>query len=396
MPSAMNERILFVDDEVFVLEGYQRLFHDDFKIEIAVGGENALTKITEHGPYAVVVSDMRMPEMDGIQLLSRIKTLSPETIRIMLTGQAGLEAAINAVNEGNIFRFLAKPCNKETMGKTLTAALVQYRLVIAEKELLEKTLRASIHVLTEVLSLVNPAAFSRATRLRRYMSHIVRVLNLGSPWRFEVAAMMSQLGCVILDSETVNAVFAGRELAPEEQARYNSHPLIARELLANIPRMEPIAWMIAHQNQPEPAEGDGATREMADLRLGAELLRATMAFDDLLRKGISRTEAGTRLARQYPTLDSRILHAMVELDAEVGDVEVQPCTLEELSAGMILEEDIYAKNGSLIGVKGQEVSLPLRLKLKTFHDTDALKTTIKISMPKHAKPAGALAASAKA
>jgi len=387
----MDEKILFVDDEAAALEGYKRLFRTEFKIDTANSGKSALSTLSQQGPYAVVVSDMKMPEMDGIQLLTRVKTVAPETIRIMLTGQAGLEAAIEAVNEGNIFRFLTKPANKEILAKTLTAALVQYRLVIAEKELLEKTLRASIHVLTEVLSLVNPAAFSRATRLRRYMSHVVKTLGLGNPWRFEVAAMMSQLGCVVLDPETIKAVFAGRELPAEEQARYDSHPLIARDLLANIPRMEPIAWMIAHQNQPAPVEGDVSDREMADMRQGAEILRATIAFDDLLRKGVSRTEAGTRLARQRRDLDSRIFYALVELDPGRDDAEIRTCTVDELATGMMLEEDIYAKDGSLIVAKGQEVTEPLKLKLRTFHDKDAVKTTLRVTV---SKPS-ALAAGAK-
>ncbi len=106
--------------------------------------------------------------MDGIQLC-RIKAQSPDTIRVMLTGNAEIDTAINAINEGSIFRFLTKPCTREAMAKTLTAALVQYRLVTAEKQLLEQTLSGSIQVLTEVLSLVNPAAFSRAERARRYI-----------------------------------------------------------------------------------------------------------------------------------------------------------------------------------------------------------------------------------
>ena len=76
--------------------------------------------------------------------------------------------------------------------------MAQYRLVCAEKELLEKTLRGTVYVLTEVLSVVSPAAFSRAMRVRRYVQHIVTRLALGNPWKFEVAAMMSQLGCVTL------------------------------------------------------------------------------------------------------------------------------------------------------------------------------------------------------
>src|ERR1019366_7522264 len=105
--------------------------------------------------------------------LSKIKAQSPDTIRVMLTGNADMETAINAINEGSIFRFLNKPCSKETMAKTLTAELVHHRLVTAEKHLLKQTLMGSFKVLTKVLSLVNPASFTRAEPPRRYIHHIV-------------------------------------------------------------------------------------------------------------------------------------------------------------------------------------------------------------------------------
>jgi DNA-binding NtrC family response regulator len=130
------------------------------------------------GPYAVVVSDMRMPEMDGLELICKLKSISPDTVRIVLTGQASMPAATGAINDGSIFRFLTKPCNKETMKKTLAAGLAQARLNTSEKEILGRTLTACVQVVTEVLSVVNPAAFSRAMRLRRYMVHVVKALGL--------------------------------------------------------------------------------------------------------------------------------------------------------------------------------------------------------------------------
>ena len=129
----MAEKILLVDDDSNVLDGYRRSLGKEFQMETALGSKEALALATEKGPYAVVISDMRMPGMDGIQLLSHIKTIAPDTIRVMLTGNADMDTAINAINEGSIFRFLNKPCSKEVMARTITAALVQYRLVTAEK-----------------------------------------------------------------------------------------------------------------------------------------------------------------------------------------------------------------------------------------------------------------------
>ena len=102
----MLERILMVDDESKVLSGYELLLHKEFQIDTAVGGAAALSALEATGPYAVVVSDMHMPEMNGAQLLARIKHLAPNTIRIILTGNADIQNAVSAVNEGSIFRFL--------------------------------------------------------------------------------------------------------------------------------------------------------------------------------------------------------------------------------------------------------------------------------------------------
>ena len=160
----MTEKILCVDDEPNVLQACRRQLRKRFHIETADGGEQALQAIAGQDPYAVIVSDMRMPGMDGIQFLARAKELTPNSVRIMLTGNSDQQTAIEAVNEGNIFRFLTKPCPAESLAKAIAAGVEQYRLVTAEKELLEKTLRGSIKVLTEVLSLVNPTAFGRAAR----------------------------------------------------------------------------------------------------------------------------------------------------------------------------------------------------------------------------------------
>jgi FixJ family two-component response regulator len=375
----MIEKILLVDDDASVLDGYKRLLHREFQLDTALGGKQALRILANDSAYAVVVSDMRMPEMDGIQLLTKIKGQFPDIVRVMLTGNADIETAVNAVNEGNIFRFLTKPCSKEVMGKTLTAALMQYRLVTAEKDLLEHTLSGSIQVLTDVLSLVNPAAFGRAMRLRRYVHHVATRLSLGSRWRLEIAAMMSQLGCVTLPPDTIEAVYSGKKLSAEEQAQYDAHPKVARDLLLKIPRLEPIAWMVEYQNQPAPVEGDIADREMADMRLGAETLRLTLAFDKLIIQGLSRSEAAHSLARQHKNFSPQFFQALVELDPNAEEIGVRRISIEQLTPGMIVQAEVRTATGTLVVSRGQEVSFPLILKLENFRAKGAIEGMISVS-----------------
>jgi FixJ family two-component response regulator len=134
----MSEKILFVDDEPQILDGYKRMLYRDFAVDIAVGGELGLAMIHDCGPYAVVISDMRMPGMNGAQFLAQVRAKVPDTVRMLLTGYTDLDGAIAAINEGNILRFLTKPCDKETLIDAISFGLAQYRSVTAEKKLVKK------------------------------------------------------------------------------------------------------------------------------------------------------------------------------------------------------------------------------------------------------------------
>lgn len=375
----MAEKILLVDDERNILDAYRRSLSREFLMETAEGGKEALALAAENGPYAVVISDMRMPGMDGIQLLSHIKTMAPDTIRVMLTGNADMDTAINAINEGSIFRFLMKPCSKEVLARTITAALVQYRLVTAEKQLLEQTLGGTLQVLTQVLSLVNPAAFGRAERARRYIHHIVTSMKFSNAWQYEVAAMLSQLGCVTLAPETIEAVYRGETLPPDEQAQYDAHPSVAYALLSKIPRLEPIAWMIEQQNRPLPVEDDS---KVPDMRLGAEILRLVLTYEHLIHKGASRNEAAHTLAMQNKNFSPAFFQTLVTLDPNAEEGETRKFQIEDLSPGMIIQEEVHSLAGTLVVSKGQEVTPTLIFKLKNLVARNAISNHLSASRPK--------------
>jgi response regulator RpfG family c-di-GMP phosphodiesterase len=381
-----HEKILFVDDEPAVLEAYQRLLHDSFPIDIALGGKAAVAMLTAKEPYAVVISDLRMPEMDGLAVLSQAKKFSPNTVRIMLTGHAAIETAMSAINDSSIFRFLTKPCPKEKLESVLAAALQQYRLHAIEKDLVEKTFMGIIQMLTEVLGLVNPAAFSRAVRLRKYVKRMGEVAGVKDPWRLEVAAMMSQLGCVTLDSDLINTLHKGQALSAAQQLRYDRHPEVAQRLLATIPRMEAIAWMIGHQNKAAPMDSDLANREKVETRKEAELLRQAIDFDEITRKGVSRVEAGHRMSRKYKTIDQSVLLSLVKMEPEADEMEIMTLPVEQVSSGMVLQEDVYSAHGLLVVAKGQEVNLPLRLKLDSFHQKEPFMNGVRVSIAKPSSP----------
>ncbi len=182
-------------------------------------------------------------------------------------------------------------------------------------------------------------------------------------------------------------LYSGKKLTPEEQERYDTHPQVARDLLSSIPRMEPIAWMIAHQNRIPALEGDLSDREMADMRLGAEILRVALQYDELLRSWDRKTEALHRLPFSTKGLDPRILQALLDFEPETEDEATQDCLIHELSAGMLLGEDIRTSPGEFVAEKGHEVTMPLILKLKNLERTGGIANQATISLPKQAAAA---------
>lgn len=363
----MAEKILCVDDELNILLSLQRQLRKQFHLESALGPEKAMATIERDGPFAVVVSDLQMPGMNGLELLAKVKDLSPDTVRIMLTGQADLDTAIAAVNQGNIFRFLTKPCSAGELAATLDAALEQHRLVTAERTLLENTLRASVKVLTDVLSLVHPAAFSRASRIHRYVRYMAAELKLRDAWQFEVAALLSQVGCITLEPGALDRIYTGDELSDEEKKMFAAHPAAGGELLAHIPRLEAVAAMIANQNlsfEQSPAVPGRVPRET--VAMGAHLLRAAIDFDRLITRNRSHEETLAQMRLREQDYDPACLEALAAYVAPEGGMAVRVLKSGELLPGMVVDQDVRSKTGLLMLAKGQEVTLSVLGRLRAF------------------------------
>jgi CheY-like chemotaxis protein len=139
MPESV-EKILLVDDDSNILSALQRQFRNKFSITSANGGTEALQLIDSDGPFAVIVSDLHMPDLDGLRFLAQARQKLPNAIPLLLSGNADLHTALAALNEGRVFRFLTKPCPGEVFGAALQAALEKYRMDQVESQILEQNL----------------------------------------------------------------------------------------------------------------------------------------------------------------------------------------------------------------------------------------------------------------
>ena len=370
MKDPISEKILLVDDDQSLLDAFRRTLRRTYDLEIALGGKEGLETIARHGPFAIVISDYQMPRMNGIEFLERVRAAAPDTVRVMLTGNADLRSAIEAVNQGQVFRFLTKPCTKEEFLGCLDSAFEQYRLVTAERQLLEHTVRGSIQMLAEVLSLANPAAFGRAMRIQHYVNHVVEELELQDAWQYETAALLCQVGCVAIPDDVFDRLSRGESLPPEQLTMIEKHPEIARDLLRKIPRLQPIAEMIYNQRKG----GSGADASGSEVvALGSRILAAALDFEEYVSLGASRRQAIEALNKNVHKYGSRVLRALGSVDTVRGQSRTQKVSVEKLEVGMVLEDDIRNREGALIVSRGHEVTPSSLQRLRNYAQLDLLE-----------------------
>jgi response regulator RpfG family c-di-GMP phosphodiesterase len=363
----MSQRVLFVDDEPQVLEGIQRSLRKQVDIQTANSGAEGLRVLNEAGPFAVVVSDMRMPSMNGAQFLAKVREQKPDTVRMILSGQADLQAAIDAVNEGHIYRFLSKPCPADQLLMAIEDGLNQHRLLTAERVLLEQTVSGCVTMLIEILGMVSPAASSRASRLKRHTVGLATALKLPDRWEWGLSAFVSQIGCVALPNEILSKVEAGQVLTDEERRLYEAHPDVAGKLLAAIPRLEDVAEIVTAQFGPLSFADKSDDVGLWDVRsTGRLLLRTAIEFDRLIAGGLSCEAAADTMLNSKLGLPASIVKALRSLTPPSQARVVRQIRLKDLSPGMVLEQDLVSPKGIRLVPAGHEVTRSLIVRLSSI------------------------------
>jgi response regulator RpfG family c-di-GMP phosphodiesterase len=348
---AARPRILCVDDEPHILESLRDTLHRKFEVRTATSGAEGLVELSEEpDQYTVVMSDMRMPGMSGAVFLREARNVAPDATRILLTGYADLEAAVSAVNEGQLYRFLTKPCPANDLLTTCLSALEQHRLKTAERVLLEQTLRGSVRALAEVLALANPAAFGRSARVRSLVSRLARSLEIEDAWEVEVSALLVNLGAVTLPPETAEKLYTGAPLNPGEQAMVQRVPEVTRRILDNIPRLEGVLEILDNYARSYRAMGAGRS-----LPLGARILRIALDYDELESHGSSEAVAIAAMRGRGKDYDGDLLDRFARIvagDQEQEKGRISQIPLLALRAGMRLADDVRSTSGALLIARG--------------------------------------------
>lgn len=352
----MKHTILLVDDEPNVLSALRRQLRDKYEVKTETNPDAALSTFFPGPLIAAVISDYRMPQMNGIDFLNQVKKKSPDTTRLMLTGYADLDNAIRAVNDGNVFRFLTKPCEQDVLRKNVEEAVRQHELVTTKKVLLEQTLKGCVELLSEITALVHPEAGERIHRVRRYVRYLAEQKEVRDLWRYDIATMLSQLGTLILPPGTLEQLSRGKPLDDEKQQMYEMHPVIAQSLIAKLPRLESIADMIGYQLKG--FDGTGTPRDAMkeeDIPLGGRILKIALDYDLALQREKTPQKAFLSVEKRGDEYDPELLYYLEGMLGIEARYQIKTLKLNELTPGMLLHEDIISKQGVRLLRKSMEL-----------------------------------------
>ena len=352
----MNNKILCVDDEESILRGFQLNLRKDFELHLASNGVEGLEVFDKEGGFALVLSDMRMPQMNGATMLSEIKARDPEVVTVLLTGHTDFESAMSAVNEGSIFRMLSKPCPPEILIRVLNDGLAQHDLIISKRILLDQTLRGAVDALAQSLSTAKPLFFGRAQRVRRIANELAEMMKIPDAWRVDIASTFSQLAYISIPESVSEDVYHTRELALEVRQMVKQLPEDTLKLIEKIPGLEDVGEILSKLSVQHRFEENDET----GLRKAASVLRVALDFDYYEEQGHDRSLIVQTLKSRKDDYDPEITECLSQLLVVAEQqFRLEEIPIRKLEIGMRLAQELRLEDGFLVASCGADVDRQL-------------------------------------
>lgn len=346
----MKEKILIVDDEKNILHAFRRSLRDVYHITTALCGQEALKLLREEAPFAVIVSDYKMPGMNGLELLTEARRISPHMVRIMLTGYPDRELALNAVNKGQVFQFLTKPCSSDQLKEIIGIGIGHHYLLVEEKASLERELRkctqkAEVDRKREEKSLKPCLQILEPSLKRTYLSlslfiqkrdlytalHQVRVTRLAKAiakkmglepamvdW-ISIAAGLHDLGNTQIP---LSILLKPDTLTRKEEKRVRGHVLLGVEILEKKGFLDPILTIVLEHHERLDGSGYPYGRKGEDLHFGSKVLAVADVVEAMgshrpYRQALPLNEILEELTREGGILyDEEVVEACAQLFEE--------------------------------------------------------------------------------
>ena len=426
--------ILLVDDEVNILHALKRVLRKEpYRILTATSGEEGL-RLLEQQPVAVVCSDQRMPGMSGVAFLAEVRRRWPQTLRILLTGYADIQAAMDAINRGEVYRFLSKPWKEEELRLLFREAVERYALEEEVRRLhaltqkqneelrelnahlerrveertreiqqknqelarlyreLEQNFTDFIKVFMGLVELKSPYLGSHSKRVAALARHLAEYLNLSPEEALdvEIAALLMDIGTIGFPEKMLRK--QEEDMDTLERALMRQHPVLGQDRLLHIQRLQRVAILIRHHHERFDGRGYPDRLRGEEIPLGARIIAIADAYDGWVRPpefspGCSperamhrlEQEAGSRfdpaLVRAFVASLERLRASWAQAEEEEEILEVG---LEQLKEGMVLAEDLKTDSGLLLMTRGETIRQIHLEKLRNFHRIDPIVSRIRV------------------
>ncbi len=383
-------KLLFVDDDASLLRALDRSLRFDYELQLAESGEIALDMLRGDNSTAVIVTDMEMPGMDGLQFIEQARQIAPHSIYLMLTGNQDFDTAIAAVNDGSVFRFLSKPCPIAAIKRAVGAAFQQRELLYSERELLERTCVGAVDLLSDVIESVKPELLDHTRRVDGTMQSCEGALGGAGSYEYRLAAKLGLLGFALMPQIEQDNFRRLRPSNPASQLLLTKFMETSSRLVGRIPRLAPVAELLASVPQADMLALHG-TAALSSPAVGAALLKLAILWNVAIHKESSASNALRQLSAAVPDIPPVIESVLL---ASGGDCEREPVVwtkLHELREGMLLRHNVMGVDGRTLIRAGLPLTQTIIEKLKLHEGTlDHVKFAVDPEYVRHAYvPAGA-------
>ena len=417
----LKHKILLVDDEGAILNSLKRLLRkEQVEVFATTSPEEALGLLKKH-QFSLIISDHRMPVMLGTQLLKIARKISPDTIRIMLTGYADSESAVEAINQGAVTRFLAKPWNDIELRVAVRQALAQYKLV-QDKEALERltndqykelqtlaieleekveertkevselnkrlkySFMESVRVMSEITEMHSGVIGTHAKRLASLCLKVGKRVGMDDDQLFqlEAAALLHNIGKLGMSSEVLEK--PKDQLTVEEKTLMYYHPVRGEAVVKLVPDLLEAATYVRHlhelfngQGYPDHLKGD-------NIPLGARIISIVDGYDTCLNARDSYNSTTPLDAMNYvqdhtpsyydpelvPVLKECLLESLSDEDG-IDEIEIQ---VNDARSGMVLSRDTFTNDGKLLLPKDSELNHEELKRVRNYYNHSSITDTI--------------------
>lgn len=356
-------KILMVDDDVRVLNGYKRILGKDFDVKMARDPVVGLKILKSEDDIAVIISDYMMPKVDGNLFFKVAKEISPDSIRIMLSGNADLTTAVSSINKSSVYKLLIKPFPATELKKIIFEAIKIYNKNIELKDIEDNIFLVASSIIKNLVAMLSPRDGFFVNNITYITKIIVHKLPYLKPKKIIIASYLSQLGFINLPDEIKSKIYNKKQLNADEVKALEEHPIFAKKIVMKKAFLIDIAKGISYQNKTFVQASSIKDKLTADI---AMVLKAAIDYTLDLIYYDSNKRAIKELKRNFMLYDPKILKILEEYVLSLGDnyniIEISPMDAKE---GMIIARDFFNTSNELLITKGSIVTSTIKLKLVT-------------------------------